>query len=124
MVLLSNLVIFSAHLSVMPRKPKQSWNMAKAWATMDEILAARTRLQHTIANFMKVDLETALTFCQIARESQDPNKRARNRHHARRGYDTVLSLIRKVNLTEQESQELAANLEKLRSELESLGEIL
>jgi hypothetical protein len=107
----------------MLRKSSHPNDIAKARATMDEILDARTRLNQTSADFMRVDVATALTFCQIARDTEDPDKKARNREHARRGYDTVMSLMKKVHLTEAEHQDMAANLEKLRSELENLGDV-
>lgn len=92
-------------------------------AMLDKIMASRARLNRTTADFLKIDVQTALTFCGIARDSQDVRKKLRNRQHAREGYDTILRLMHRVMLTEEEVQHLVVNLEKLRTQLVSLGEV-
>jgi hypothetical protein len=104
----------------MPNKLPQS--VAKVQATMDEILASRARLNQTSADFLKVDVATALTFCEIARGTHDLRKKLRNRQHARVGYDTIRYLLSKVTLTKEEAQYLAENLHELRIQLVALGE--
>ena len=105
----------------MLRKPRNS-NLAAAKAARDDLVASRERLNQTSVDFLRVDVETALTFCDIARETRDPRKKIRNRQHARQGYDTILHLIRKVTLTRDESQFLDENLAKLKTQLVALGE--
>lgn len=90
---------------------------------MDEIVASRARLNQTSIDFLKVDVQTALTFCEIA-QSRDLTKRLRNRRHARQGYDTIVRLMDHVSLAEGDAQYLAENLEKLRAQLVNLGEVL
>jgi len=90
---------------------------------MDEILVSRARLNQTSIDFLKVDVQTALTFCDIA-ESENLRKRLRNRRNARQGYETILRLMDNVTLTEDDAQYLAENLEKLRVRLVNLGEFL
>lgn len=107
----------------MPHKSSQPPNISRAKATARELLATQERLNQTTADFLRVDVQTSLTFCKIARETDDPDKKSRNRHHARRGYDTVVRLMRKVDFTQTELQEMNANLEKLKSQLQSLGEV-
>ena len=106
----------------MPRRPPPSSKLATARATMDEIHASEARLNQTSADFLKVDMETALTFCEIARDTEDPKKRLRNRQHARVGYDTIRRLIDKVTLTQVETREMDRKMEMLRSQLQALGE--
>ena len=108
----------------MPNKPLQQSPFAGAKGIMDEILASRARLNQASADFLKIDVQTALTFCQIARETHDLRKKLRNRHHARQGYDAILRLRQRVILTEEEALDLAENLEKLRGQLVKLGEAL
>ena len=90
---------------------------------MDDILATRARLNQASADFLKVDVVTALTFSKIALESHDSVKRRRNCENARRGYDTIVRLADKVTLTSNEAQFLAEKLQELRSDLLRLGEV-
>jgi hypothetical protein len=89
-----------------------------------DILAACARLNRASAEFLKIDVETALTFSKIAQQSQDSWKKQRNRDNARHGYDTILRLIDKVSLTHDEAQFLSEKLAELRSELLKLGEVV
>jgi len=91
---------------------------------MDELLATRNRLNRASADFLKVDVQTALTFTGIALQATDPVKRQRNQRSARNAYDTVLRLIGKVQLSESDARVLGSNLERLKSELRELGETL
>ena len=75
-------------------------------------------------NFLKTDLNTALTFSAIALQARETSKRERMREHARKAYDTVVRLMRRVELTPPDAQFLARNLKRLRAELISLGERL
>ena len=118
-----NLLKLLAHLSTMPRKTSQLSSMAKVRETANELLAQRERLNHTTIEFLKIDLETSMTFCQIARDTHDPDKKSRNQENGRRGYDTVKHLMHKINLTLPESKKMKAKLAQLKSELEKLGEV-
>ena len=89
---------------------------------MDELLAGRERLNRVSADFLKVDLETALTFVKIARETRDASRRNRNLRAARKAYDTVHAFVRKIALEAQESQVIHGRMTRLKSELEALGE--
>ena len=66
--------------------------------TVDDLLASRERMNRASAEFLKIDLETALTFVKIARQSRDDVRKKRNCKAARRAYETVLRLINKVEL--------------------------
>jgi hypothetical protein len=97
-------------------------NYAEAPFTEDQFFASRARFNQATADFLKTDVETALTFAGIALKSDDPIKKIRNRRNARTGYDAVLRLRPKVDLCAGDSRMLAGKLKRLRLELQTLGE--
>jgi hypothetical protein len=74
------------------------------------------------ANFLLIDSQTALTFSGIALSAVDPAKRKRTSRVARRAYDTITQLRNGVDLSDVDGNRLDANLERLRRELQNLGE--
>ena len=108
----------------MPQKKKRardtSYPVPKP--TVDEVLGFGSRFRQVSTDFLKVDVATALTFAGIALQTNDSEKRERNCRNARVAYDTVLRLIERVDLTDEDSQILNGNLERLKSELVQLGE--
>jgi hypothetical protein len=90
---------------------------------MDELVASRVQLNRANANFLRVDLDTALTFSNLALQSQDSIKKTRNKRAARRAYETVVKLMGGVELTEEDARILADKLRRLKSELQSLGDV-
>jgi hypothetical protein len=74
------------------------------------------------AEFLKIDLQTALTFVKIAQETRDEIRRKRNCVAARKAYETVIRLVPKVELNAQDAQVVTLGMNKLRSDLEGLGE--
>ena len=109
----------------MPSTLKRSGSPAasRAQERGETNLASRARFNQVSAEFLLVDVETGLTFSGIALRTKDPDKKLRNRHTARKAYDTVLRLVEKVYLDQDQAQSLNANLKRLRSELVTLGEI-
>ena len=81
------------------------------------------RLYRAGTDFLKIDVETALTFLTVVRSTQDEARRTRNLRAARRAYDTVVRLKQKVTLTDNDEQSLTSRLQVLRSELEGCGEV-
>jgi len=81
-------------------------------------------VNRTGAEFLKLDLELGLTFSGIALQAQDSERRARTRQLSRKAYDTVLRLMHRVKLTDEDAQSLARNLIRLKCDLVMLGEIL
>lgn len=82
------------------------------------------RLEKTGFEFLINDLALGMTMAHIAAEAgSDSEKKTRNQENARRAYDTVSRLAAKSALTEDERTELNRKLGKLRSALESLGEV-
>jgi hypothetical protein len=91
--------------------------------TVDELIVSLGQLHRTSAEFLKTDVETALTFSSIALQSEDLSKRARNCRNARRGYDTIVRLAGRIQLSMDDEQFLTKKLVRLKGELERLGEV-
>jgi hypothetical protein len=89
---------------------------------IDKLQTSRERFNRASADFLNVDLDTALTFSGIALQSQDIVKKRRNRQSARRAYDTVLRLAAGVTFTDKEAKVMGHKLQRLKSELKTLGE--
>jgi hypothetical protein len=84
----------------------------------------RERAHRASATFLKLDIQTALTFTSMALTAENGVKRERNRKAARKAYETVMRLSQKVHLTDAEARDLNRGLKRLRSELADLGEAL
>ena len=95
---------------------------AAAKAPEDEYIFSRERLNRASTEFLKLDIETALTFLTIARDTHDDSRQRRNLRSARRAYDTVLRFSDRVILSDEDRDALRSGLKRLRSELESFGE--
>ena len=109
----------------MPKKRRRNKEpkYAAPKPTIDELLASRSRLNRVSADFLKVDIETALTFASLALQTGNSEKKQRNCRAARKAYDTVVSLIDRVTLDQNDAQFLSRNLRRLKSELVQLGEV-
>jgi hypothetical protein len=81
------------------------------------------QLNRASADFLKTDVETALVFSSIAMQAEDPSKRQRNRQNARKGYNTIVRLIGRIRLTDEDEQFLSEKLGRLKLELLRLGEV-
>jgi hypothetical protein len=105
------------------KSPTRELNFAVKRAGIDQSLAANGELSRTSVEFLKIDVQTALTFSGIALQSEhDSEKRRRNQMNARRGYDTILRLLKKAPVTKADVRMLSRNLKRLKSELQQLGE--
>ena len=92
--------------------------------TIDQILHAIEETNRVGAEFLKLDLQTAFTFVNLARQMPID---VRKQHHckaARRAYETVLKLVKKVDLNCEDARAISRLLTQLRSELRGLGETL
>ena len=103
----------------MPRGKKQSskssYTVLKP--TIDELVGSRDQAIRVSTDFLKLDVATALTFTGIAFTSEKPEVKERNRHSARRAYDTVTHLLGKIQVSESDAQVLKGDLRRLKSEL-------
>lgn len=109
----------------MPRRktPTRELNLAARKPGGEDILEAEAQVNRASTDFLKIDLQTALTFSGIALESDNnEEKRQRNQRSARRGYDTIVRLSKKVNLSASDARSMSRNMARLKSELRQLGE--
>jgi hypothetical protein len=73
-------------------------------------------------NFLKIDVETALTFTRLALRSDSAEKRKRNLQHARKAYNTIQRLSHHVTFTADEEAYMRDMMAILKNNLETLGE--
>jgi hypothetical protein len=107
------------------KRENQGTDFAPKKSPTDHFLSLSADLNHTRIEFLKVDVETALTFSAIALKSDtDSERMLRNRHNARRGYDTILHFMRNVAFTDDERSFMSNRLKRLKSDLLALGETL
>ena len=92
--------------------------------TVDEFLHAIEQTNRAGAQFLKLDLQTANIFVQIARQTSNDVHRRHNCKAARRAYDTVVKLASRIDLNDVDAGEITKSLTKLRSQLRGLGETL
>ena len=88
-----------------------------------EFIASREQMIRASTEFLKIDIETALTFLKIARETGDGVRKRRTCLAARKAYDTVNKLLLKVELGVEDQRIVVGGLAQVRSELEQLGEV-
>ncbi|HEX6802564.1 MAG TPA: hypothetical protein VF133_02710 [Terriglobales bacterium] len=92
---------------------------------LDSMAKRRTlesRTNKLRANFLQIDCEIALTFASVALGTTDQEKRRRTSQTARKAYDTIMRLRKDIALSDAEAGKLEANLQRLKSELRSLGQ--
>jgi hypothetical protein len=76
------------------------------------------------AAFLATDLETAMTFLDVAETSRNEVTVRRNVANARRAYDTVLRLLPKTRLGVAERKAIEVKLAALKQRLTSSGQRL
>jgi hypothetical protein len=91
--------------------------------TVDELLSTREKMDRVSAEFLRIDLETALTFLKIARQSGDDLRKRKNCLAARQAYETVARLSAKIRMSSSERLTVTVGLDQLKFELQQLGEI-
>lgn len=73
-------------------------------------------------NFIKTDLDVALTFAQIASQTGDRDKAVRNQRNARKAYDTLVRYMDSASLDRSDLDAITRKLALLKSALLGLGE--
>lgn len=91
--------------------------------TTADLAATQQQFNRAGTEFLKVDVATAITFSEVALSADDPAKRRRNQRSARKAYDTILRLAKKIAISGRDVQELTASLELLKANLVRLGEV-
>ncbi len=86
--------------------------------------ALESRTNELRAKFLQIDSEIALTFSNLAMTASNPEKKRRTVQTAREAYDTIMRLRKDTQLRDAEKHKLEANLQRLKHELERLGQRL
>jgi hypothetical protein len=107
---------------VVSRNPHIGTAIPAAKPSMGDLIESRERMSRAGAQFLKIDLHTALTFAKIALETNDAARRSRNIRSARKAYDTVIKLSRKIDLPPDDAKAINKVVEELRTKLAELGE--
>jgi len=87
-----------------------------------DIVSNLEELRHAGAAFLVADLETAITFANLALGSEDQTVIDRNRRNALKAYHSVTKLASKGHLNEAETKAVSTLLGQLRQKLIQLGE--
>ena len=90
----------------------------------EQLSAVGRQFNDTSADFLRIDVETALTFTGLALTTDNQEKKKRNRKNARKAYNTVLHLLPRVTFTPSGQARLQDMLARLKKELVQLGERL
>ncbi len=85
-------------------------------------LSALNKANAAAIDFIRVDLDTALTFTRIALATTDPQKQQRTTRTARKAYDTILRSLTRVRLRPNDATAIETKLQRLREDLIRLGE--
>jgi hypothetical protein len=91
-------------------------------ALKEQLTTTGEQLNATSADFLKIDVKTALTFSGLALETDNEEKKQRNRKNARKAYDTILHLQHNVTFTPSDEVYMHQMLGRLKNDLERLGE--
>ena len=79
-------------------------------------------ISHNAFEFLLTDLDTGLTFMDVADSTRNMAVRRRNHANARRAYDSVVRFMRNLSLDDTQRKALAERLALLKSRLENVGE--
>src|SRR5215472_13553333 len=107
-----------------PQPNFQHPNPMPSQKQMSETLTVGERLNATNADFLLIDVETALTFSKMALETNDEAKKHRNRINARKAYDTILRHWNRVTFSPGDEVHMHEMMSHLKHDLAMLGENL
>lgn len=79
-------------------------------------------LNHTGAEFLIADLETAMVFLDVAETSRNETTVRRNRGHARHAYDVIVRLLSTLKVSDAERAAITEKIGILKKRLEATGE--
>ena len=88
----------------------------------DEDLVSGARSNQIAVSFLKIDVATAQMLLRMAQDN--PVSKRRFQLKARKAYKTVVRLIERVSIGEEDARILSINLQGLKSRLIELGEPL
>jgi hypothetical protein len=99
----------------------QASSMRGEAAVREPIRQTMEDSQRIGAEFLIADVKVALTFLNVAENTQSEDTRRRNREHAHYGYHTVLRLLPRLSPSAAEWETLQAGLATLKGRLMALG---
>lgn len=87
------------------------------------VRSAVARRTNTLSvDFLQIDSEIGLTFSGIALGARDSETKNRLAQSARRAFDTIARLRANVELSQAEVDKLDVNVQRLKNELQHLGQ--
>jgi hypothetical protein len=86
--------------------PKQEWVMRQ--------------FDDARAQFIRTEIETGLTFCEVARATSSPETRKRNIKNARKALETAWGILQKAMLSGDDKDHLTERLAALSRVVEEL----
>jgi hypothetical protein len=86
-------------------------------------MSFRDSYNPAVVESVKVDLDLAMTFVNIASQAPtDSEKKSRNQANARHAYNAALHMRQSLTLMVADAQEIDHKLERLKFALQRLGE--
>jgi hypothetical protein len=82
----------------------------------------REQFETNKAQFLMTEVNTATTFCEVAKASDNPEKTRRNVEHASEGYNTLLRFQDRTHFDAAAQSEFDSKLEHLKELLRELGQ--
>jgi len=82
------------------------------------VLAERQKLLRS--EFINVELDLAITFCEIATSTSDAEKSERNMAHARKAYNAAMHFMRTADGSESLKKQIEEKMKRLQSLLNEL----
>jgi hypothetical protein len=82
----------------------------------------RDQFESNQLQFLLIEVDTAITFCDVAKTSADPDRMRRNIANARTAYDTLLKFIGRAHFDAASKREFDQKFARLQSLLRGLGQ--
>ena len=92
----------------------------KRGLTREELEAERARRKEVTADFIRIELELADTFCKLALESRSPERIKQNQFNAQRAIDTAMQSLARIQLNADEGEQIVIKLEEVKAMLDAL----
>jgi len=72
--------------------------------------------------FLRAELLAGITRAHIAQKTTNESKKDRNRHEARKAYDTILRFLPQTPLSQEDKEEINSKIAELKFVLRALGD--
>ena len=81
---------------------------------------ATQRTETIGADFVRIELELADTFCKLALESHSKERKRQHEFNAHRALETALHTLTKLHLKEKEAEKIVTQIEEVKALLETV----